>query len=120
MANNEAETSIALCGKVWSIEGKNILFGVGNIISSLLDVQHNQSCACLISLDFFKAYDRIFLPFLVKVMNKMNFGSNFVSWIIMLHENATTRLILSELSDPIRLLFSIRQGDPLAMLLYIL
>ena len=37
----------------------------------------------------------------------------------MLHDQARTRLILSELTSPIDLLFSIRQGDPIAMLLYI-
>ena len=38
----------------------------------------------------------------------------------MLHEGARTRFIISGLTRFIRLLFSIRQGDPIAMLLYIL
>ena len=38
----------------------------------------------------------------------------------MLHEGATTRFIVSGLTRVIRLLFSIRQGDPIAMLLYII
>ena len=38
----------------------------------------------------------------------------------MLHFKATTRLILSDLTSEIELLFSIRQGDPLAMILYII
>ena len=38
----------------------------------------------------------------------------------MLHHKATTRFILKRLTDVIELLFSIRQGDPLAMILYIL
>ena len=52
-------------------------------------------------------------------MLKMNFGEDFISWIAMLHKGASTRLILSGLSKQIQLLFSIRQGDPMAMLLYI-
>ena len=32
----------------------------------------------------------------------------------------TTRFLLTFLTDPIRVLFSIRQGDPLSMLLYII
>jgi hypothetical protein len=36
----------------------------------------------------------------------------------MLHEGATTRFILDFLIDLIKLLFSIRQGDPLSMILY--
>ena len=59
------------------------------------------------------------LGFLVKVMRKMNFGDNFTSWITMLHDESRTRFILSDLTVLIELLFSIRQGDPLAMLLSI-
>ena len=85
-----------------------------------MDVKQRNSHACLITLDFFKAYDRVFLKFLIKVMKKMNFGTLFTSWITMLHEGATTRFIISGLTEAIRLLFSIRQGDPIAMLLYII
>ena len=85
-----------------------------------MDVKQRKSHACLITLDFFKAYDRVFLKFLIKVMKKMNFGSLFTSWITMLHEGATTRFIISGLTRVIKLLFSIRQGDPIAMLLYII
>ena len=38
----------------------------------------------------------------------------------MLDEGATTRFILGFLTDPISVLFSIRQEDPLSMLLYII
>ena len=38
----------------------------------------------------------------------------------MLHEGARTRFILSGLTRAVELLFSIRQGDPLAMILYII
>ena len=65
-------------------------------------------------------YDRVLLDFLIKVMGKMNFGDKFINWIRMLHEGASTRLILTRLTRAIQLMFSIRQGDPLAMLLYII
>ena len=105
-------------GQLCTVGKRNILFGVHNILSSILDVNQRNSQACLITLDFFKAYDRVFLEFLV--MKKMNFGTLFTSWIAMLHEGATTRFIISGLTRAIRLLFSIRQGDPIAMLLYII
>ena len=106
-------------GQLCNVDKKNILFGVNNILSSILDVQQRKSQACLIGLDFFKAYDRVLLDFLIKVMEKMNFGDLFTSWISMLHRGAKTRFILSGLTRAIEVLFSIRQGDPLAMLLYI-
>ena len=70
-------------GQLFTVGKKNILFGVSNILSSILDVKQRNSQACLITLDFFKAYDRVFLKFLIKVMKKMNFGTLFTSWITM-------------------------------------
>ena len=74
----------------------------------------------MLSLDFFKAYDRVFLGYLLKVMKKMNFGDTFCKWIQMMHDGARTRFILEDLTDTIEVSFSIRQGDPLAMLLYVI
>ena len=68
----------------------------------------------------FKAYDRVMLSYLAQVMKAMNFPTKFIDWILMLHDGATTRLILNFLTEPIKVLFSIRQGDPLSMLLYII
>ena len=65
-------------------------------------------------------YDRVDVRFVVLVLLKMNFGSTFTNWILMLHKGATTRFILGFLTNEIQVSFSIRQGDPLAMLLYII
>ena len=107
-------------GQLCTVGKKNILFGVNNILSSILNVKQRKSQACLLTLDFFKAYDRVLLDFLIKMMGKINFGEKFTNWILMLHEGASTRLILTRLTRAIQLQFSIRQGDPLAMLLYII
>ena len=71
-------------GQLCSVGNKNILFGVSNIISSIFSINHNNIGGCLLSLDFFKAYDRVFLGFLLVVMKKMGFGEVFISWIKML------------------------------------
>ena len=94
-------------GQLCTVGKKNILFGVTNILSSILDVRQKKSQACLLTLDFFKAYDRVFLNYLIKVMKKMNFGTLFTSWISMLHEGATTRFIIAGLTRAIQLFFSI-------------
>ena len=107
-------------GQLCTVGKKNILFGVNNILSGILNVKQRESEACLITLDFFKAYDRVLIDFLIKLMKRMNFGDKFTDWILMLHEGTSTRLILTRLTRRIQLRFSIRQGDPLAMLLYIL
>ena len=102
-----------------TVGDKNILFGVSNVLSTIERVKESRSAGCIISLDFFKAYDRVFLGFLLKVLEKMNFSSVFIAWIKMLHEGASTCFILQSLTASIVVSFSIRQGDPLAMLLYI-
>ena len=107
-------------GQLCSVGNRNILFGVFNIISSVCYINQKNMGGMLISLDFYKAYDRVFIGFLIQVMQKMGFGGKFCMWIEMLHSGARTKFILSKLSQAISLSFSIRQGDPLAMILYIL
>ena len=53
-------------------------------------------------------------------MKKMKFGAKFCAWIKMLHEGAQTRFNLKDLTHAINVSFSIRQGDPVAMILFIL
>ena len=107
-------------GQLCTVGRKNILFGVSNILSSLHFIKKNNLGACLISLDFFKAYDRVMISFLVLVMRKMNFSEKFCNWMKMLHVGAKKRFILQFLTKPVEVSFSIRQGDPLAMILYII
>ena len=113
--------SVITFGQLCTVGRKNILFGVQNILSSIFLTNQRRGKSCLLSLDFFKAYDRVLLSFLIAVMKKMNFSDIFCSWIAMLHAGAKTKFILKGgLSKAIMLSFSIRQGDPLAMLLYII
>ena len=78
-----------------SVGSKNILFGVFNILSSILAINQKNVGACLLSLDFFKAYDRVYLKFLFTVMKKMGFGEKFIAWIEMLHADAKTCFLLA-------------------------
>ena len=57
---------------------------------------------------------------LALVMEKMKFSKVFIDWILLFHKGATTRLLFSFISDPISILFSVRQGDCLAMILFII
>ena len=121
-------------GQLCSVKGANIHFGTHNIISALSyleeKVLHAEEAygyksevaggAVLVSYDLFKAYDRVSLPYLERVMAKMGFGPKFISWIHMLHADITTRFILNFLTDPVKVLISIRQGDPIAMVLFII
>ena len=86
-------------GQLCTVGKKNILFGVSNILSSVLYVKEKKNVgACLLSLDFFKAYDRVLVDFLLVVMKKMNFSKKFCNRIRMLQAGARTRFILENLT----------------------
>ena len=124
---------VILSGQLCSVRGKNIHFGTHNLLASMMHVEERVKLAeyhgygsgragggVVVSYDLFKAYDRVWVPYLTKVMTAMGFGDKFVSWVVMLHEGASTQFILNFLTDPINIMISVRQGDPLAMVLFIL
>ena len=100
---------------------KNILTGAYDIISTIDYVNKNNRPAYIASYDMVKAYDRASVRFLLLVMERMGLPELFRRWVEMLHHEATTCLVLpSGLSREIKVKFSFRQGDPIAMNLYIL
>ena len=52
-------------------------------------------------------------------MEKMDFPHKWIEWIKMCHTGNRTQIILNgRLSKVIRITFSVRQGDPVALPLY--
>ena len=78
------------------------------MLSSLLYIKQRNLGACMFSLDFFKAYDRVMVDFLILIMRKMNFSEKFCQWVRMLHVGAKTKFILQFLTKAIEVSFSIR------------
>jgi hypothetical protein len=54
------------------------------------------------------------------VLEAMGFGQVFRGWIATLHREAATFFLLHGVSPILAILFSIRQGDPLAALLLVI
>ena len=73
-------------GQLCSVDEKNILFGISNIVSSMDYIEAHKVPAYMVSYDMFKAYDRVLRDYLVKVMAAMKFPNIFIQWIEMLHE----------------------------------
>ena len=101
--------------------------GVGNITSSAFKILSTVEAiarqggqAALLSLDLFKAYDRVNLEYVKLVMKKMKFDEVFIDWILLLHDQAKTHLLLDFKMEPIEVNFSVRQGDPIAMILFLI
>ena len=106
-------------GQLCSREKKNILSGVHNILSTIEYVKQKQIPAALLSFDMDKAFDRCYIPYVCRVLKHMNLSDSFINIIQDMHAGISTQFILARLTDPISLTFSIRQGDAIAMLLYI-
>jgi hypothetical protein len=72
----------------------------------------------LLNLDFYHAYDRVCLSFVDRVLAAMGFGDGFRGVVATLHRGATASFLLHRITPEVPITFSIRQGDPIAMLLY--
>ena len=97
-----------------AISGANICSSALNILSFIEAVEKSGKCAAILSVDMFKAYDRVNLSYCQKVLLAMQFPPKFIDWILCLHRGAQTRLLLDNITDAIDVLFSVRQGDPLS------
>ena len=107
-------------GQLATGEG-NILTGVYEILASIDYINKADGQALLMSADLMKAFDRAMIVYLNIVTERMQFPKIFRDWLKMLHEGATTQLILSSgLSRKIPVSFSFRQGDCIAGDLYCL
>ncbi|MCO5606714.1 hypothetical protein L7F22_060904 [Adiantum nelumboides] len=70
-------------------------------------------------IDFDKAYDRIEWDFILQSLHDIGFGKLFVKYIHVLFGNALAQIAINgELTDKIVLLRCIRQGCPVAPLLF--
>ena len=112
--------SILSSGQLCSQKDKNILFGITNILSSIEYVNYKGLSAAVASYDMDHAFDRAYIPYIVKVLRCMGFGEKFIRIIIDSHTDITTRFILNGLTEAIKLTFSFRQGDPISMILYLI
>lgn len=72
-------------------------------------------------IDFDKAYDRIEWDFVLQSLHDLGLGKNFTKQVHALFGNARARVVVNgTLSAPIELKRSIRQGCPLAPLLFVI
>ena len=77
--------------------------------------------ASILTLDQMKAFDQVDHPFLRKILQRFNFGPQFLQWIQIFYSHALSRTQVNRtLSSPFSVLRGVRQGCPLAPLLYVL
>ena len=102
------------------VPGRDIMSGAMGLVSTIIHAKAHKLEAAIVSIDLRKAYDRVSIPFLVQVLTKMEFPNKIIQWILMIHRGNQARFLLDTPSKLVSIVFSVRQGDPIAMLLFLL
>ncbi len=77
--------------------------------------------AAILSLDQEKAFDRVDWSFMLKVLERTNFGPSFRSWVQLLYTSIFSRVLVNGYTgEAFRVTRGVRQGCPLSPLLSIL
>ena len=97
---------------------------IGENARLILDIfdycEENNYDGILLFLDFEKAFDSVEWNFLIKSLEKFNFGREFITWIKILYCNPVFRVKNNGwLSKTSKMSRGIRQGCPISALLYI-
>ena len=112
--------TVLTMSQLCSVKGCSIYDGITAILSVMEAKKRQKRPGFLLNLDFFHAYDRVCMPYVDRVLEVMGFGNIFRGWVRTLHSGAAAVFLLDKLSWQVAITFSIRQGDPLAMLIYII
>ena len=78
-----------------------------------------KSEVAILNLDWCKAFDRVSMDFLYRILDKMGFSDRFISYIKLLYKNAKSRCIINgNIGKSFNIERGVRQGCPLSMLLF--
>ena len=100
---------------------QNIFQATSKILDEISAVKHHRESKLLISFDLDHAFDRVDRRFLFDVMARMNFNRRLIEFLRKTMENSSSRVLLNgKLSRSFPIAKSVRQGDPLSMLLFVI
>ena len=104
-----------------SIRSRNIAHNLSLIRDFIAYSKIEDIPASLVTLDQMKAFDQVDHNFLRKILRRFNFGPDFLAWFDILYSNAFSCTQANKfLSAPFPISRGVRQGCPLAPLLYVL
>ncbi|GBG86942.1 hypothetical protein CBR_g44395 [Chara braunii] len=99
------------------VQGRSIFNNIVMAVETLEVVQKENLDVAVLLLDLEKAYDKVGLT----TLRRMGFGENFCAWIIAMYTHASSAVMINgHLSEPFPLTRSLRQGCPLAPLVFVL
>ncbi|MCO5557342.1 hypothetical protein L7F22_010905 [Adiantum nelumboides] len=101
------------------VQGRSIHEAILNVITTIDWAAEQDQDYVMINMDLEKAYDRVSWDFILAVVDRLGFGNNFLGMVKTLFQNANASIqINGYISDNFQLARSIRQGCPLAPLLF--
>ena len=101
------------------IKGRYILDAIIAIWEGMELAEETEQEYIFFKIDFEKAYDKVSWKYILESLKQMGCGENFCIMVKTLLGNATVRVnVNGELTESFKLSRSIRQGCPLAPLLY--
>ncbi|MCO5554955.1 hypothetical protein L7F22_008495 [Adiantum nelumboides] len=101
------------------VQGRSIHEAILNVITAIDWAAEQDQDYVMINMDLEKAYDRVSWDLILAVVDRLGFGNNFLGMVKTLFQNATASIqINGYISDNFHLARSIRQGCPLAPLLF--
>lgn len=100
---------------------QNIFQATSKILDKISAAKHNRESKLLVSFDLDHAFDRVDRRFLFEVMERMNFNRRLIDFLRKTMGNSSSRILLNgKLSQSFQIGKSVRQGDPLSMLLFVI
>ena len=102
------------------IKGRYIGEGI-RLISDLLHTEEQNLSGILLALDLTKAFDCVSHRYILTCLEAFNFGPSFIQWVKTLHRNISSCVLVNGFTTGyFSVSRGVRQGDPLAPLIFIL
>lgn len=104
-----------------SNKNKTIQEALCEIRDKLTNLVLKNKQAALVAFDLCKAFDRVEPKYLIDIMAKMGLNRRFIELYKKITENSFSRILINgQLSKEIKICRSVRQGDPLSMILFVI
>lgn len=108
-------------GQKCSNSERNIFQATLALKDRIASLRHHRRAGKLVSSDLDHAFDRVRHSFLFGTMRSLGFNQRLFTLLSQIAGRSTSRLLVNgHLSRPIDIQRSVRQGDPLAMHLFVL
>lgn len=100
---------------------RNIFQATLSLKDRIAQIKQRKQYAKLISFDLENAFDRVRHSFLFDTMNSLGINREFIGLLNQISNLSSSRLMVNgHLSAPIEIQRSVRQGDPISSLLFVL